>query len=215
MGEYAKERIQRILDMKSPAGYLNKKEIDKMKNEMQLTKVVTGLVRFSYLNIWQPRAVSEGQDPKYSASIIIPKSDKKTLKKIKAAIEHAKEQGKNSKFKGKIPAGLKTPLRDGDEERPDDEAYENSYFINANSNTAPGIVDINCNKIMDQEEVYSGCYGRVSVNFYPFNTNGNKGIACGLNNIMKVKDGEPLGGRNAPEVDFNDDFEYEDDDDLL
>lgn len=186
-----------------------------MKNEMQLTKVVTGLVRLSYLHIWQPKAITEGQDPKYSASIIIPKSDKKTLKKIKAAIEHAKEQGKNNKFGGKIPAGLKTPLRDGDEERPEDEAYENSYFINANSKTAPGVVDLNLNKIMDQEEVYSGCYGRASVNFYPFNTNGNKGIACGLGNIMKVKDGEPLGGRSAPEVDFNDDFEYEDDDDLL
>ncbi len=186
-----------------------------MANELKQTKVVTGLVRFSYLHVWEPSAVDEGQDPKYSASLIIPKSDKKTLKMIKEAIENAKVQGKSSKFGGKIPANLKTPLRDGDEERPDDEAYENSYFVNANSKTKPGIVDVDCNKILDQDEVYSGCYGRASITFYPFNTSGNKGIACGLNHIQKLKDGEPLGGRSAPENDFGDDFVFEDEDDDL
>ncbi len=181
------------------------------------TKVITGKARLSYLHIWEPSAIDEGQEPKYSASIIIPKSDKKTLKAIKQAIENAKIQGKTSKFGGKVPANLKTPLRDGDEERPDDEAYADSYFINANCKTRPGVVDKDCNKILDQDEVYSGCYGRASVTFYPFNTSGNKGIACGLNHIMKLKDGEPLGGRSTADSDFDDDFVFEDDgdDDLL
>lgn len=175
------------------------------------TKVVTGLVRLSYLHIWEPSAVEEGQEKKYSASLIIPKSDKATLDKIRAAINSAKEEGK-AKFGGKIPASLKLPLRDGDAERPDDEAYANSYFLNANAKTKPGIVDKDVNPILEQDQVYSGCYGRVSITFYAFNTSGNKGIACGLNHIQKIKDGEPLGGRTRAEDDFAEAFE---DDDLM
>lgn len=179
------------------------------------TKVTTGKVRLSYLHIWEPNAIEEGQKPKYSASLIIPKTDKKTIKQIEQAIENAKIMGKASKLGGKVPKNLKTPLRDGDDERPDDEAYENSYFLNANCYTKPGIVDRDCNKIMDQDEVYSGCFGRASITFYAFNTSGNKGIACGLNHLMKLSDGEPLGGRSSAESDFDDDFEYDDDEDLL
>ncbi|QOR34422.1 DUF2815 family protein [Clostridium sp. 'deep sea'] len=185
-----------------------------MTNKMQETKVTTGLVRFSYLNVWEPRAASEGQDPKYSVSLIIPKSDKKTIKKIEKAIENAKLAGKASKFNGKLPANLKTPLRDGDEER-DDEAYENSYFLNATSKTKPGVIDRSGNRILDQEEIYSGCYGHASINFYAFNVNGNKGIACGLNNIMKKEEGEYLGGRSTAESDFAELIGQDDDDDLL
>ena len=104
-------------------------------------------------------------------------------------------------------ASLKTPLRDGDEERPDDEAYANSCFINANSDTAPGIVDRDRNEIMERSEIYSGIYARFSINFYAFNTNGNKGIACGLNNMQKLSDGVPLGGKSKPEDDFASDFD--------
>lgn len=168
---------------------------------VQSTKVVTGVVRASYLHIWEPSAVQEGQDKKYSASLIIPKSDKATIAKIEAAVKAASEQGK-AKWGGKIPAKLKLPLRDGDEERPDDEAYANSWFLNSNCKTKPGIVDSSAQPIMNQDDVYSGCYIRASVTFYPFDTNGNKGIACGLNHIMKVKDGEPLGGRSTAESDF-------------
>ena len=102
---------------------------------------------------------------------------------------------------------IKTPLRDGDLERPDDEAYANSYFINANSAAAPGIVDADRQPIIDRSEVYSGVYGRASINFYAFNSNGNKGIACGLNNLQKIKDGEPLGGKSRAEDDFATDAE--------
>ena len=137
------------------------------------------------------------------------------MEKIKKAIQAAYEEGQ-SKLKGNgksVPSlsVLKTPLCDGDLERPDDEAYANSYFINANSATAAGIVDADRNTIIDRSEVYSGVYGRASINLYAFNSNGNKGIACGLNNLQKIKDGEPLGGKSRAE----DDFATEDDDDFL
>jgi hypothetical protein len=173
-------------------------------NENQATKVVTGKVRFSYLHVWEPAAVEEGSQKKYSVSLIIPKSDTDTVARIKNAIQSALEAGK-AKFGGKIPASLKLPLRDGDIERPDDDAYLNSWFLNANSSKQPGIVDQNVQPILRQDEIYSGCYGRASINFFAFNTNGNKGIACGLNNIQKLSDGELLGGRATAEFDFADD----------
>ena len=163
------------------------------------TKVITGKVRFSYINVWEPKSVN-GSDPKYSVSLIIPKSDTKTLGKIKKAIETAKKEGL-AKFGGKIPANLKVPLRDGDSDRPDDEAYADSYFINANSFIKPGIVD-KTGTILNQTEFYSGCYGRASIIFYAYNVNGNKGIAAGLQNLQKLEDGEPLGGISRPEDDF-------------
>ena len=170
------------------------------------TKVITGVnTRWSYVNAWEPKSINGGA-PKYSVSLIIPKSDTKTLEKIRAAIQAAYEEGQ-SKLKGNgrsVPAlsALKTPLRDGDAERPDDEAYANSYFVNANSGTVPGIVDADRNPILERSEVYSGVYGRASINFYAFNSNGNKGIACGLNNLQKIRDGEPLGGKSRAEDDF-------------
>ena len=178
-------------------------------------KVITGPnTRWSYANVWEPKSINGGV-PKYSVSLIIPKSDTKTVTKIQAAIEAAYKEGE-SKLKGSgrsVPAlsVLKTPLRDGDTERPDDEAYADSYFINANSASAPGIVDADRQPVIDRSEVYSGVYGRASINFYVFNSNGNKGIACGLNNLQKVKDGEPLGGKSRAE----DDFASEEEDDFL
>lgn len=178
-------------------------------------KVITGPeTRWSYANVWEPKSINGGA-PKYSVSLIIPKSDTKTVEKIKAAIKAAYDEGQG-KLKGNsrtVPAlsVLKTPLRDGDTERPDDPVYANSYFINANSASAPGIVDADCQPIIDRSEVYSGVYGRASINFYAFNSNGNKGIACGLNNLQKIKDGEPLGGKSRAE----DDFLTEEDDDFL
>lgn len=187
-----------------------------MANESN-TKVVTGLVRFSYVHIFEPTAIDENSDEKYSISIIIPKTDTKTLKAVKAAIEAAKELGKSGKWGGKLPAKLKLPLRDGEEDRPEDEAYKDSYFINCTSKQQPGIVDKQVNPILDASEVYSGCYGRVSINFYPFDASGNKGVAAGLNHVQKLKDGEPLGGRGSAEDDFGDGFgdEFGDDDDFL
>ena len=175
------------------------------------TKVITGVkTRWSYANVWQAKSINGGT-PKFSVSLIIPKSDTKTVTAVKNAIQAAYEEGQ-SKLKGSsksVPTltAIKTPLRDGDAERPDDEAYKDCYFINANSATAPGIVDASRNPIIEHSEVYSGVYGRASINFYAFNSNGNKGIACGLNNLQKISDGEPLGGKTRAEDDFADEDE--------
>lgn len=177
------------------------------------TKVITGKVRFSYAHVWEAVSIN-GEKPKYSVSLIIPKSDKKTIKDIQNAIEEAKKVG-ITKFGGKIPANLKMPLRDGDIDREDDENYADSYFVNANCVTKPGIVDKNGRPIIDSTEFYSGCYGHASITFYAFNSNGNKGIACGLNNLMKISDGEPLGGRSRAEDDFAGLIDNEDDDDAF
>jgi hypothetical protein len=178
-------------------------------------KVVTGPnTRWSYANVWEPKAI-QGGTPKYSVSLIIPKSDTRTVERIKAGIKAAYDEGQG-KLKGNgrsVPAlsTLKTPLRGGDAERPDDPAYRDSYFINANSTVKPDVVDVDLNPIITRSEVYSGVYGKASIVFFAFNTNGNKGIACGLNNLMKVRDGEPLGGRSSAAADFA----GEDDDDML
>ncbi|MCI6581923.1 MAG: DUF2815 family protein [Oscillospiraceae bacterium] len=175
------------------------------------TKVVTGECRFSYANLWEPKAMDENSKAKYSVSLIIPKSDTKTIEKIKAAIQAAYDEGKGKLGNGKVVpplTSLKTPLRDGDLERPDDEAYANSYFINANSILAPGIVDADRQAILDHSEVYSGIYGRASINFYAFKTNTAKGIACGLQNVQKLRDGDPLGGHSRAEDDFADDDDF-------
>ena len=174
-----------------------------------MSKVVTGKVRFSYANVWQAKSIN-GSEEKYSVSLIIPKSDAKTIEEIQVAMEEAKKEG-IAKFGGKIPANLKLPLRDGDVDRPDDEAYQGCYFINANSKDKPQIVDKKVKPILDPNEVYSGCYGRASINFYAFNQNGNKGIACGLGNLQKLEDGEPLSGHSRAE----DDFEAYGEDDFL
>jgi len=169
---------------------------------MSETKVITGKVRFSYAHVFEPTAIKEGDTKKYSVAILIPKKDKATLKKIEAAVKAATEAG-TTKFGGKIPSKLKLPLRDGDEERPDLEEYEGHYFINCSSQTKPAVVDSSLNPILDKAEFYSGCFGRVSINFYAFNSNGNKGVAAGLNNVQKLEDGEKLsGGGSSAEEDF-------------
>lgn len=178
---------------------------------MEPTKVVTGKVRFCYANVFEPTAMNEGDTPKYNVCILIPKSDTKTVEKIKAAIEAAKSAGKAklADKSGRIPSTIKTPLRDGDEERGDDPAFEGMYFINANSQRKPSIVDKDLNPIMDKSEFYSGCYGRASINFYAFNVS-SKGIAAGLNNLQKLADGEMLSGGSTADEDFGGDNEWND-----
>ncbi|WP_443660125.1 DUF2815 family protein [Clostridium algidicarnis] len=173
------------------------------------TKVTTGKCRLSYAHLFEPHAI-EGNDPKYSVSVLIPKTDTETLKAIKEAVAEAKELGKG-KFGGKVPANLKTPLRDGDDERPDDEAYVGCYFLNASSKNKPGVVDLSVQPVLDATEVYSGCYGRLTLNFYAYSASGNKGIAAGLGNVQKLADGEPLGGFTRAEDDFDSVESAEDD----
>lgn len=176
------------------------------------TKVVTGKVRFCYANVFEPVAMNEGEAPKYSICILIPKSDTKTLDAINKAIEAAKVAGKAkiADKNGKIPSTIKMPLRDGDDERGDDQAFKGMMFINANSNRKPAIVDKALNEIMSKEEFYSGCYGRASLNFYAFNVQ-SKGIAAGLQNLQKLEDGEMLAGGSTADEDFGGDNAWEDD----
>lgn len=171
-----------------------------MSNNTNPTKVVIPC-RFSYFNCWEPNSIN-GSEPKYSISAIIPKSDTETIKKIQAAIEIAKKESV-AKWGGKIPANLKTPLRDGDIDRPEDEAYTDSYFLNANSKQAPQIVDKQVQPILDQSEAYSGCYGRISVTFFGYNSNGNRGVGAGLGNVQVLKQGASLGGRTNAADDFD------------
>lgn len=168
-------------------------------------KVITGRKTvFSYLNVNEPKAPMGGGTPKYSVSLIIPKSDKVTYEKIQAAIKAAYEEGQG-KLRGTgktVPKleDLKLPLRDGDKKG--DDAYKGCWYINANSTTKPGVVDADCNPILDTSELYSGIIGRASINLYAFNSNGNRGIAAGLNNLQKLEDGTALGGHTRPEDDF-------------
>lgn len=178
------------------------------KKDQPKTKVITPKVRLSFVNVWTPRAMKAGDDPRYGVSVIIPKDDKELLAKLDAAIKAAAEAGKASKFGGKDPSTIKKfkwPLRDGDEERDQNPEYANSMFVSASSKNQPGMLDIDGTEIEDQSKIYSGVYAKVSINFYPFNFNGSMGIACGLNNIKKVEDGEALSGRASAEEDFEDD----------
>ena len=170
------------------------------QNNNQATKVIIPC-RISFANIWEPKSIN-GSEEKYSVSCIIPKSDKKTLARIHKAVEAAKEIGISKKWGGKLPPNLKLPLRDGDIDRPDDEAYADAMFVNVNSKDAPQIVDRKVQPIIDPMECGSGDYCNVSVNFYAYNANGNRGIAGGLGNVQKIKSGERLAGRASASSDF-------------
>ena len=177
---------------------------------MSNTKVIIPC-RISFANIFEAKSIN-GSDPKFSVSCLIPKTDKKTLLAIHKAVEAAKEDGKTRKWGGKIPANLKLPLRDGDIDRPEDETYRGVCFLNASSKDAPQVVDRRVQPVTDPMMVYSGCYCNVSVNFYPFNANGNRGVAAGLGNVQFVRDGERLSGRASADAEFE---AMEDDEDIL
>lgn len=174
------------------------------------TKVVTGKVRFSFVNIFEAKAYGENTEAKYSMMILIPKTDTVTIDKVHKAIQAAAEKGKSTKFGGKIPPVLKHTLKDADvDTNQDGEKYVDlwpetagHYILNASSRQKPQVVDADLQPIMDATQVYSGCYGRVSLNFFAYNNNGNKGVSAGLNNVQKLEDGEPLGGVTTAEQDF-------------
>lgn len=169
---------------------------------MSETQVLTGKVRFSYVNVWTPRALQPGDTPKYSVCILIPKSDTETINAIKAAINAAAAKGVIEKWGGSSPKNVKHPLKDGDAKNPPDPAFAGHMYINASSKRKPGVVDYpNVNDIIDQSQFYSGCYGRAHLNFFAYAAPGNKGVGAGLNHIQKMEDGEPLaGGVSAQEA---------------
>lgn len=174
-------------------------------NPNQLTKVVTGRVRLSYVHLFEPYAQKPDQDAKYSCVILIPKSDTGTIDKIKAAQRAALENGKAKTFGGKIPVNWGNTLHDGDEEADLEKnpEYEGHYYMSISAKTRPGVVDQNVQPIIDSTEVYSGCYARVSMNAFPYSNSGNKGVSFGLNHVQKLADGDPLGGRSRAEDDFD------------
>lgn len=175
------------------------------------TKVKTGKVRLSYPHLFEKYEKSG----KYQCVILIDKKDKDTLGIMKKAIEATKEQGKNEKWNGKIPGNYAGPLHDGDDS--DKEGYAGCYYLSAkNGQRRPQIIDLDKDDILDEEEVYAGCYIRASLRFFPYNQSGN-GVGCVLENIQKLADGEPLGGGSSSAADdFDDDGEDDgEDDDLM
>ena len=180
---------------------------------MSNTRITTKKVRFSYVHVFEPTAMEEGQTKKYSAAILIPKTDKVTVKAIKDAIQSALELGKSKHFGGVLPKKWVNPLRDGDEES-DEEVYAGHYFMNAKSIKRPVILGPDKELLTDKDEFYSGCYGRAVINFYAYG-NGipSKGIAAGLESAMKTEDGDNLGGGGASMNEILD--AYGDDEDLL
>lgn len=178
-------------------------------------KVIGGLARVSYAHVFKPTSVhpDKPETLKYSAVLLIPKTNKELIKTIKVAINAAIEAGVESKWNNKKPNNLNLPLRDGDNE--DKPEYAGHYFLSVKSDTKPGIVDKDREPLTSEDEFYSGCYVRFSIKFFPYNTAGNKGVGVNLNHLQKVKDGERLGGRASVDEDFSEDWNDEDDDNLL
>lgn len=176
-----------------------------MATTQNTTKVVTEKVRLSYVHLFEPFAQDQDQDEKYSCVILISKSDKKTLGRIDAAIKAAADAGKNSKFDGKVPTNLAITLHDGDEEGDLEKnpEYEGHMYMSLASKTRPGVIDSDVQPILDSTEVYSGCFARVSMNAFPYNYKGKKGVSFGLNHVQKIADGDYLGGRSRAEDDFD------------
>ena len=188
-----------------------KKYQQNTQKQVPETKVVTGRVQIAFPNVYLPRAASEGQDPRFSVCLLIPKTDKDTLAKINAGIAAAKLQG-SDQWNGN-GLELKLPLRDGDVEKPESPAFHGMFFMNASSKSRPGVVDRSLTEIVDPGQIYSGCYCRASLNFYPYNQAGNAGVGCGLNHLQKLADGSLATERARAEEDFS--VVGEEDDDLL
>ena len=178
--------------------------------------MITTVVRFSYLNAFEPKPTPSG-DLKYSVSMLIPKEDEAGIKQIQAAINAAVQKGiETNKFTQAQIKMLRLPIRDGDEEFEAGNRgaeYKGHFFVNATSKNKPGVVQAQKGgppvPVFDPDDFYSGCYGRADVNFFPYNQAGNRGVGCGLNNLMKVNDGERLDGRQKAEDAFS---QYTDED---
>lgn len=183
-----------------------------IKNEGRT--VVFGPCRLSYTHLFTKYSPDGDPDNgKYMTNVLIPKTEKETVKALQNAIEAAKKSGIVSKWSGKEPKKLDLPLRDGDTDKEDDDVYAGHYFVNAKTTTRPGVISRDKSPIVDEEEMYSGVWAVVSVTFFPYDVSGNRGVAVGLNNVMKFKDDEHLGGRASAESDFSG-IDMEDDEDL-
>lgn len=179
----------------------------KFNKKIKDTSVRLGEVRFSYTAVFQPKKNDDGTPSKYGVCIIIPKEDTETVNLVKEAIDAAKQRGKLEKWGGKIPANVKSCLRDGNIDREDDEAFAGCYFLNASSRNKPGVKVLEDGVVsdaLDEEDFYSGCYGAVTLDFFPYESSGNKGVGAGLNNVIKTRDGDRLSGGRSADEDFAD-----------
>ena len=172
-------------------------------------------VRYAFMHVFQPRAFEDGP-AKYSVTLMIPKKDKATINKINAAVKAAIEDGIEERFRGKKPASLRLPLRDGDEERAEDyPEFAGMYFMTANANSKPILLDRAKEEILDSTELYSGCWGDASITFFAYDSHGNKGIGVGLNALRKRRDDESFSGTMTAESARNEFDDLDDDDDDL
>jgi hypothetical protein len=170
-----------------------------MENQ-NVQDVLTGKVRLSYVHLFTPYANQQGAEPKYSTTILVPKTDIGVKQRIDAAINAAIQEGVSTKWNGVRPPVLAIPIYDGDGVRPSDgmpfgEECKGHFVFTASSKLAPEIVDLSMQRILKQTDIYSGIYARVSVRFFPYASNGKMGIGCGLGPVQKIQDGEPLGSR--------------------
>lgn len=182
---------------------------------MGKTQITTGKVRFSYVNAFAPKLMPDGVTEKYSVTLLIPKTDKKTLAKITSAIEAAKEAFIQKNPGKKLPKNLPTTLHDGDAPKESGEDFgsecKGCMVISVNSKNRPVVVYADKTPMTEPTELYSGCYGRAVLNFYVYNTAGKIGVTAGLNGLMKLEDGEPLAGGIVTDSDWDDDDDWDDD----
>jgi hypothetical protein len=169
------------------------------KKENLTTKYVTPEVVCSFPYLFEKSDYTD----KYGLSIPVPVDNDDEIKKIKTMIGNAAENKWGKKSRAEIGKKIASPLRVGNDEKEDDAVYSDTIFFSANSSSKPGVVDAGLKPIIDQDEIYPGCIIRASVNFYAYDYKGKKGVACGLQNVMKVKDGEQIGGKSSAEDDFS------------
>ena len=171
------------------------------------TKVLTGEVRLSYANLTTPRAVQQGQDAKYSVTLLIPKTDTATKANIDASIEAAAQDAQGKLWSGIRPPVLPTPLHDGDGVRENGTPYgpecKGCWVMTASTKNKPQVVhQSDVNPELAPQDIYSGMYARVSINFYAYNSAGKRGVGCGLRAVMKTRDGEPLSNSVVTAAEF-------------
>lgn len=173
------------------------------------TKVLTGEVRLSYCHLDKPYASisNPGNTPKYSVTLLIPKTDTATKADIDSSIAAAAEAAVKSKWNGVKPPVIQPIVHDGDGVRQDGTKYGDEcrgcWVLTASSTTKPQVVSLdNIRSELAPQDVYSGMYARVTVNFFGYAKSGKKAVACGLGNVLKTRDGEPLFGGASAESDF-------------
>lgn len=170
-------------------------------------KVLTGEVRLSYCNLTTPRAAQQGGEPKYSVTLLIPKTDLATKADIDTAIQAAANEAMSAKWNGVRPPQLRVPIYDGDGLRssgvPFGDECKGHWVVNASTKNKPQVVGIdNINCELSPADIYSGMYARVTIRFFGYSNSGNKGVGCGLGNVLKTRDGEPLSGSASAATDF-------------